>query len=355
MKRYLAIVMLLLLVSGCTTGPPETSTTTTSTSTTSSTSTTTTTTSTTTTTTIKTFDTISIATWNLEGFKWSSYLIPTTKTSILTELRKYDILAAQGIPDGFEKYASLLMNDLPEYSYVTEDEYAFLYLDDITLLSHHTPNASSIRPFIAAFLIQNYTLDIAQLHTNPEKTENEINALLEVRTSNNQIWLGDLNADCYFYDRPRYSKFSWLIPDREDTLTNDSHCAYDRIIATYPVANRVLGYNISNTTLTDHYPVSIQLEIPFVNCTDIGFTFLMGNLTEPPFTADGRERSCDWELTETLVGWNNLVGDNDNIDLNKRSCTYKSSGIREGKKLSRDGWNISCEFDCCELREEYGG
>ncbi|MBU4267035.1 MAG: hypothetical protein KKE96_07400, partial [Candidatus Altiarchaeota archaeon] len=148
MKRYLAIVMLLLLVSGCTTGPPETSTTTTSTSTTSSTSTTTTTTSTTTTTTIKTFDTISIATWNLEGFKWSSYLIPTTKTSILTELRKYDILAAQGIPDGFEKYASLLMNDLPEYSYVTEDEYAFLYLDDITLLSHHTPNASSIRTWI---------------------------------------------------------------------------------------------------------------------------------------------------------------------------------------------------------------
>jgi len=341
MKRYLAIVMLLLL-SACTTTPPEPGTTTTSTSSTTTTSTTSTTTLTTTTTTIRTFDTISIATWNLDGFEWSSY--PT----ILTELRKYDILAAQGIPSGFGKYASRLMDDLSEYSYISENEYAFLYISDITLLSHHISN-TTIYPLTAAFLINNYTLDITQLHTNPEKAENEINALLEVRTSNNQLWLGDLNADCYHYDRPRYSKFSWLIPDSADTLTNDSHCAYDRIIASYPVAKRVLGYNISNTSITDHYPVSIQLEIPFLDCTDVGFTFPMGNLTKPPFTADGKQRSCEWELTEKLVGWNNLVGENDNIDLNKRNCTYKSSGINEGDKLSRDGWNISCSFDCCKL------
>ena len=352
MNKLLPIVLLLLL-SACTTTPPETSTTTTSTSTTSSTTTTSTTTSTsttTTTTTLKTFDTISIATWNLDGFSWSSYLIPKTRTSVLAELRKYDILAAQGIPTNFEKYASRLMNDLPEYSYISENEYAFLYLSDIGLLSHYTSN-TTIHPLTASFLIQNYTLDITQLHTNPEKAENEINALLDIRTSNNQIWLGDLNADCYFYDRPRHSKFSWLIPDSADTATDDSHCAYDRIIATYPVAKRVLSYNVSNITLTDHYPVSIQLEIPSVDCTNIGLTFPMGNISEPPFTADGRQRSCEWELTEKLVGWNNHVGAHDNIDLNKRICTHKSSSTRQGDKLSRDGWNLSCSFDCCKLQK----
>jgi len=349
MKIYLAIVMMLLL-SACVSQPPETNITATSTSTVTSTSTTTSTTSTsTTTTTIKTFDTLSIATWNLDGFTWSSYLMPETSSAILTELRKYDILAAQGIPSGFERYATLLMDDLFEYSYITEDEYAFLYINNITLLSHYTSN-TTIRPFTAAFLIQNYTLDITQLHTNPEDAENEINALLDIRTSNNQIWLGDLNADCYFYDRPRHSKFSWLIPDSADTATGEEHCAYDRIIATYPVAKRVTGYNISNTTLTSHYPVSIELEIPEIDCTDIGITFPMGNLTKPPFTADGRERSCAWELSQTLEAWNNLVGEHDNIDLNKRHCTLKSASTKEAKKISRGGWNISCEFDCCNLQ-----
>lgn len=348
MKRYLAIILLLLLVSGCTTGP-DTDTTTTSTSTTSTSTTSTSTTSTsTTTTTIRTFDTVSIATWNLDGFAWGSYLIPRTKSSILTELRKYDILAAQGIPSGFERYASRLMDDLPEYSYISENEYAFLYLRDIELLNHYTSN-TTIYPFTATFLIQGYTLDITQLHTNPQKAENEINALLEVRTSNNQIWLGDLNADCYFYDRPRTSKFSWIIPDREDTATGEEHCAYDRIITTYPVAKRVLGYNISDTSITDHYPVSIRLEIPTPECTDVGFIFEMGNLTEPPFTADGEQRSCEWELTETLVGWNNFVGTHDSMDLNKRDCTFKSYSIREAKDIYRGGWNITCTFDCCNL------
>jgi len=240
------------------------------------------------------------------------------------------------------------MNALPGYSYIIEDEYAFLYLDDITLLSHYISN-TTVRPFTAAFLINNYTLDITQLHTDPEDAENEINALLEIRTSNNQIWLGDLSADCYFYDRPRYSKYSWLIPDSADTATGEEHCAYDRIIATYPVANMVLSYNISNTTLTDHYPVYIELEIPSVNCTDIDFTFPMGNLTEPPFTDDGKQRSCEWELTEKLVGWNNFVGEHDSLDLNKRDCTYKSYSIREARDIFRGGWNISCEFDCCKL------
>jgi predicted extracellular nuclease len=54
------------------------------------------------------------------------------------------------------------------------------------------------------------------------------------------ILLGDLNADCSYYDEdsidPLRTGYEWLVPNNADTNVSDStSCAYDRIIVTQEV------------------------------------------------------------------------------------------------------------------------
>jgi len=79
------------------------------------------------------------------------------------------------------------------------------------------------------------------LHAKPTKAEEEIEALVDVHTAVKLHWntdniliMGDLNADCDFFNpRDPHSlredpPFAWLIGDDVDTTTTSTDCAYDR-------------------------------------------------------------------------------------------------------------------------------
>jgi deoxyribonuclease-1-like protein len=85
--------------------------------------------------------------------------------------------------------------------------------------------------------------------------------------------LGDLNADCSYFDENSASTMSssdyyWCINNSVDTTTNRTDCTYDRIIITIPVASDFTGdagvfrfdleYGLTEdetTAVSDHYPV----------------------------------------------------------------------------------------------------
>ncbi len=89
----------------------------------------------------------------------------------------------------------------------------------------------------------------------------------------NFIILGDLNADCGYFDEDntsplRSSDYLWVINNSIDTTTKATNCTYDRIIFTSQATTDFTGnsgvfrfdsaYNLnydSTIAVSDHYPV----------------------------------------------------------------------------------------------------
>ena len=89
---------------------------------------------------------------------------------------------------------------------------------------------------------------------------------------NEIIILGDLNADCTYWDEDevnstmRSDMYTWLISNEEDTTVKTTDCTYDRILVTDGVKYNSSGVydfvtelNIIpaslGSTISDHYPV----------------------------------------------------------------------------------------------------
>ncbi len=87
------------------------------------------------------------------------------------------------------------------------------------------------------------------------------------------IILGDLNADCRYFDEDgptplRAAGYVWIIQNAADTTTKTTDCTYDRIIITEDARgdytggsgvfkfDAVYGLTYDETTaVSDHYPV----------------------------------------------------------------------------------------------------
>ncbi len=193
------------------------------------------------------------------------------------------------------------MDEMPQYDYVlshrlnrtsSQEQYAFIYRKAFRLLDYYVIgdpyNLFEREPFFVTFMVDSYIFDIAQTHIKPENAEKGVAAFLKVKTSTKQIWLGDFNADCGYYDKFLSERFDWIIKDKEDTTVDDTDCTYDRIVVTYPITDRIRGiwvntldeYNYSfQLKISDHFPVSIKLEIPSVNCNHVTFGKYMGNFS----------------------------------------------------------------------------
>ncbi len=112
-------------------------------------------------------------------------------------------------------------------------------------------------------------LKFYNIHTKPDDVPAELDYLEGVVTnSTNEIILGDLNADCTYYNREDENQFNtwhWVIPDDADTTVGNTNCAYDRII----INNDGFGeYNSSgvrtegiNSSLSDHYLVWVKMKV----------------------------------------------------------------------------------------------
>ena len=173
----------------------------------------------------------------------------------------------------------------------SKEQYAYIY-DNQTVEPTDTPHTYPEpngtdpfhrEPYIASFkaLNGNFDVTLIAIHTDPDEATEEINVLDDVvryaqsthPDEQDFIVMGDLNADCSYFDEGSDSTMSsgdyfWCINNSVDTTTKTTNCTYDRIIITNPAVPDFTGdagvfrfdieYGLTaeNTTaVSDHYPV----------------------------------------------------------------------------------------------------
>lgn len=215
--------------------------------------------------------TIKIANWNLQIFGDSKVdLIPFYVSKIQT----YDIIFIQEIRDADGSSFITLCNSLPGYSCEissragrssSKEQYGVIYKKTISLsLIDYNPDSLDRweRPPIKVDAL-NFT--IYNIHTKPDDVKNELSNLEEIvpKEVGNILIIGDLNADCKYYnpeEEPEFDSWTWVIPDTADTTVGNTDCAYDRIISNNPL--KIKSYGI-DTTITseqsDHYLIWVEV------------------------------------------------------------------------------------------------
>lgn len=228
-------------------------------------------------------DTVRIANWNLNVFGEAKSSNPELMQICASIIEDYDIIFVQEIRDKSETAFPKLCAMLENYSCFSssragrsssKEQYGVIYKNGINLISFKdfNPDAQDRweRPPIKAdFEINNYPITIYNIHTKPDDVQKEMNYLEDVvADSGNVILLGDLNADCAYYNNKKETEFdswNWLINDGGDTTTSASYCAYDRIILNDDAHDEYRAYGVYKNRITenvsDHYLVWVELEI----------------------------------------------------------------------------------------------
>ena len=228
-------------------------------------------------------DTVKIANWNLQVFgtsKASNSDLMQTYTSIIND---YDIIFIQEIRDKSGTAFTQLCSMLSNYSCVSssragrsvsKEQYGVVYKHGINITSIRDFNPDSQDrwerpPVKIKFSINGYPLTAYNLHSKPSEVQEELEYLENaVMDSGNVLILGDLNADCSYYNNEKETEFdswNWLIKDDEDTTVAKSDCAYDRIILNADATEEYHDYGIYKKSITkdvsDHYLVWVEMKV----------------------------------------------------------------------------------------------
>lgn len=223
---------------------------------------------------------IKIANWNLQAFGNKKASNPELLQIYSSIINDYDIIFVQEIRDKDEDAFPALCSLLSEHNYKvssragrtpSKEQYGVIYKKDIEITDfkdfNPDPNDRWERPPIEIkFSINNYNLTVYNIHTKPKDTPKEIDNLEKVvENQGNTIVLGDLNADCSYYnasDADDFDSWHWIINDDEDTTSSPTNCAYDRIILNEDAYKEYVNggiYNQINKDVSDHYLVWVEL------------------------------------------------------------------------------------------------
>lgn len=225
---------------------------------------------------------IKIANWNLQIFgdtKASKPELMNTYTSIIDD---YDIVFVQEIRDSdgsaFVNLCSMLTNYDCKVSSragrsTSKEQYGIIYKKGIKVdeIKDYNPDAQDRwerPPIEVLFDIEGYKLRVYNIHTKPEAVKSELASLESiVSTNGNSIILGDLNADCDYYNpaNTELDSWNWVIGDQEDTTSSATDCTYDRIIIDADAYDEYSTSGVFKTGITkdisDHYLVWVELKI----------------------------------------------------------------------------------------------
>ena len=228
-------------------------------------------------------DNFTVANWNLQVFgdtKADDSFLLFNYMSIISD---YDIIFVQELRDkdgdSFDKLCFLLRGYTCETSSragrsTSKEQYGIIYKNNIELIELEDYNPDELDrwerpPIRAVFNVSGYLFTAYNIHTKPSDVPNEMDYLEEIITDEdkgNIIILGDLNADCDYYDRSEENNFdtwNWLIEDDDDTTVGQNICSYDRIIINdnmYPeYIDKGIRRKSINSDLSDHYLVWVQL------------------------------------------------------------------------------------------------
>mgnify|MGYP001245650730 CR=1 FL=1 len=208
-----------------------------------------------------------IGAFNIQVFGTSKASMPEVMDVLGEIIRTYDVVAIQEIRDKSQTALPSLVDtansDGSQYAYIvserlgrtaSKEQYAYIYNTrtvELADTSHTYPEPEGTdsfhrEPYIASFraLAGNFDVTLITVHTDPDEATEEINALDDVveyaqstyPDEQDFIVMGDLNADCTYFDEDSNSTLSdgyyWCINNSVDTTTKPTNCTYDRIIIT---------------------------------------------------------------------------------------------------------------------------
>ena len=247
-----------------------------------------------------------VATFNIKVFGKTKIAKPEVVAELVTIFERYDLVAVQEIKDIDEQVPYQFLDELNNNSSIdwkmvlslrtglqeddqnSQEQYAYYYRSDVfisldngTLYNDSTKDSFQREPLVSQFELIDLTgnstgLDftLINIHTKPTEAVSEMEALQDVLNwssdifaENDQIILGDFNADCSYASYQDLISLSistanhtWIIPDDADTTVSDSRCAYDRVVTTGDLDERLTGawgvdMEISSSNVSDHRPV----------------------------------------------------------------------------------------------------
>lgn len=228
-------------------------------------------------------ETFIVANWNLQIFGDKKANDTVIVDYYAEKISDYDIVFLQEIRDKDGSAFTELCARLPEYRCImssragrssSKEQYGVIYLQKFNVsLYDYSPDALDRweRPPIRVKIMSaNYSIVAYNIHTKPDDATQEIYALEDLikneRIPGNVIVLGDLNADCNYYDEnyeTAFSKFNgwyWVIKNSDDTTVGKSDCAYDRIIVNEDAEKEYVAYGIEKTEYSDHYLIWVRLK-----------------------------------------------------------------------------------------------
>ena len=252
-----------------------------------------------------------IATFNIKVFGKTKMGKPDVVTQLVDTVLQYDLVAIQEIKDIDETVPHNFLAKLNNASgnfwnmslsvrsgtqaddQSSQEQYAYYYNHSVfreigegELYNDSANDYFQREPYRAQFELLNasgnssgFDFTLFTIHTKPASALAEIDALHEViqsyqendTTETDVILLGDLNADCSYataqelWESPlRQPQYNWLVNDIADTTVSSTDCAYDRIITLDDLNGRLVGSwgidtSITNTSVSDHYPVWFDL------------------------------------------------------------------------------------------------
>lgn len=261
-----------------------------------------------------------VATFNIKVFGDTKMSNATVVAELVELFQDYDMVAVQEIKDIDEEVPYLFLNELngiagqenltnqslewdmvlSERSGMQEDDknsqeqYAFYYkptvftsMDNGSLYDDSTNDSFQREPFLATFMLldtngEETGTDIVfvNIHTKPTLAVEELGALGDVLSwaqtnyseDDDYVILGDFNGDCSYASYNELvdlsissENYTWLIPDDADTTVGNSRCAYDRIVTSSQLDERLTGQwgideTVSSGAVSDHKPVWFDIK-----------------------------------------------------------------------------------------------
>lgn len=228
------------------------------------------------------FEGLAVANWNLQVFgqsKASDEELMKFYTDVIDE---FDIVFVQEIRDADEVAFPKLCGQLgQDYECLlssragrtpSKEQIGIIYRSDIDIVESKDYNPDSEDrwerpPVVVTFETQGYEFTVYDIHIKPTDAPQEI-AYLEdiVDVNGNNIIMGDLNADCTYYDNDAEDDFvgwNWIVGDDDVTNIAATGCAYDRIIMNEDAYNEYMSYGIYtqgiDAGVSDHYLVWVEL------------------------------------------------------------------------------------------------
>ncbi|KAL3054380.1 hypothetical protein OYC64_006665 [Pagothenia borchgrevinki] len=251
-----------------------------------------------------------IGAFNIKQFGDKKSSNSTLMDLISTIVHRYDIVLIQEVRDSDLSATKRLMDRVNkaslQYKYIVseplgrstyKEQYLFLYREQtVSVVKNFTyddkMDAFSREPFVVMFTSKQTAVKdfvLIPQHTSPDSAVKEVNSLFDVVTdvrarwnTNNILLMGDFNAGCSYVSGADWQQirlftdksFHWLIKDDVDTtVSENTHCPYDRIVVTADMNKGVvsssaklynymldlkLSYSLASG-VSDHYPVEVQL------------------------------------------------------------------------------------------------